>query len=250
MIKKICILFFVVSNVVFSQTSDELFTKANALYKDGKYKDAIELYQQIKDKGNVSSELYYNLGNAYYKLNKVASTIYNYEKALKLNPSNTDARNNLVFAKRLTLDRIEALPKSAFQRFNEKILQKLSYNNWATLAILFSILGSVLFLLFYFANISSKKRLFFIISMVSFLLLIVSLTITYQQYKQSKNNIEGIIFTNEVSVQNEPTKNSDEAFTLHEGTKVLILDTVDNWKKIKLADGKIGWLLSKNIKQL
>lgn len=250
MIKKIFVLFLLLSGVVFSQTSKELFTKANTFYKDGKYDQAIDIYKEIIAKGEVSSELYYNLGNCYYKLNEVAPTIYNYEKALQLNPTNADAQNNLIFAKRLTLDRIEALPKSVFQRFNENVLQKLSYNGWAILAVLFSILGAVLFLVFYFSDTPSKKRLFFITSIISFLLLISSLIIAYHQYNQSKNTVEAIVFSEEVSVKNEPTKNSDEAFTLHEGTKVLVLDSVDDWKKIKLADGKIGWLITKNLKEI
>lgn len=250
MIKRLVILFLLISNTVLSQSSEELFTQANALYKEGVYQKAIALYEQIEQTDKVSSELYYNLGNCYYKLNKVAPTIYNYEKALQLNPRNKDAQNNLIFAKRLTLDRIEELPKSFFQKISENYLQKFSYNTWAVIAVLFSFLTAVLFLGYYFSQASSRKRLFFITSIISLLLLLTTIVITYNQYNTSKNNIKGIIFAEEVSVQNEPTKTSDEAFILHEGTKVNIIDTVDDWKKIKLADGKIGWLLSKNIKQL
>lgn len=250
MIKKFYILFLLITGFVTAQTTDELFIKANTFYKDGKYDQAIDIYKEIIEKGEVSSELYYNLGNAYYKINEVAPTIYNYEKALQLDPTNEDAQNNLVFAKRLTLDRIEALPKSVFQRFNESVLQKLTYNGWAKLTVFFSILGSILFLLFYFADVPSTKRLFFTTSIISFLLLIFSLVITYQQFNQSKNNVEAIVFAEEVSVQSEPTNNADEAFILHEGTKVNVIDAVDDWKKIKLIDGKIGWVLAKDLKEI
>lgn len=250
MMKKLYILFLLISGVVCSQSENELFTKANAFYKEGAYQKAIELYEQIEASNKVSSELYYNLGNCYYKLNKVAPTIYNYEKALQLNPINEDALNNLVFAKRLTLDRIEELPKTVLQRFSKNYLQKISYNGWAMIAILFSFLASILFLAFYFANISSRKRLFFVASMFSFLLLAVTLFVAYNQHIISKKNVQAIVFTSEVSVQSEPTKNADEVFTLHEGTKVKIIDSVDDWNKIQLADGKIGWLLSSNVKKL
>lgn len=250
MMKKIFLLFLMFSNLVWAQTSDTLFSEANNLYKDGKYTEAIALYNQIEAKGKVSSELYYNLGNCYYKLNKVAPTIYNYEKALQLNPLNEDAQNNLVFAKRLTLDRIEALPKSIFQKFNESVLQKLTYNEWAWVCVVLSFLASVLFLLFYFAEIPNRKRLFFVLSMISFLLLISSVAITFNQYNLDKNTIEAIIFTEKAEVRNAPTLNSEEVFTLHEGTKVLVLDAVDNWKKIKLADGKIGWMIANDLKLL
>lgn len=250
MMRKLFVLFLFVSVAISAQTSDELFANANILYKDGKYGEAIKLYEEIEANNEVSSELYYNLGNCYYKLNKVAETIYNYEKALMLNPGNSDAQNNLIFANRLTLDRIESLPKSVFQRFDENVLQKLSYNGWAVVTVIFSILGATLFLLFYFSDISSRKRLFFVASMASFLLLILSLVISYQQYNQSKNTVEAIIFTEEVPIQTEPTQNADTAFTLHEGTKVQIIDTVDDWKKIRLSDGKIGWMYAKDLKVL
>lgn len=243
-------LFLFVSISMLAQNANDLFLSANSLYKDGKYEEAIKLYEQIEDENLTSSEVYYNLANCYYKLNKIAPTIYNYEKALQLDPLNKDAKNNLVIAKRLTLDRIEALPKSVFQKFNENYLQKFTYNTWAVITIVLSFIASILFLLFYFAYTPSKKRTYFTTSIISFLFLTTSLVITYTQYNQSKINIKAIIYTEEVSVKNEPTNNSNEVFTLHEGTKVSVLDSVDNWKKIKLADGKVGWVKTKILKEL
>ncbi|WP_428741484.1 tetratricopeptide repeat protein [Tenacibaculum sp.] len=244
------LLFLFVSTITLAQNTNDLFSNANSLYKEGKYEEAIKLYEQIEDGNAISSELYFNLGNCYYKLNKVAPSIYNYEKALQLNPLNEDAENNLILAKRLTLDRIEALPKSIFQKFNENYLQKFTYNTWGVITIVLSFITSILFLLFYFSDASNKKRMYFTSSIISFLLLAVSLVISYTQYSQSKNTIEAIIFAEEISVNNEPTSSSSEVFTLHEGTKVNVLDSVDNWKKIKLSDGKIGWVPSENLKEL
>ena len=178
------------------------------------------------------------------------SAIYYYEKALKMNPLNEDVKNNLVFARRLALDNIEELPKTVFQRINKNVLQKLSYNQWAIVVVVFSILGSLLFLLFYFASSPSKKRFYFVTSSLSFVLLIFSFLITYNQYSLSRNNKVAIIFAEKTEVRNAPTLNSEEVFTLHEGTKVIVLDAIDNWKKIKLADGKLGWIISEEIKEL
>ena len=160
------LLFFFVSINTLAQNTNDLFSNANSLYKEGNYEEAIKLYEQIQSQNIASSELYYNLGNCYYKLNKVAPTIYNYEKALKLNPLNEDAKNNLVLAKRLTLDRIEALPKSVLQKFNENYLQKLAYNTWAIVTVIISFIASLFFLLFYFAYTPSKKRLYFTTSII------------------------------------------------------------------------------------
>ena len=248
--KIIVLLFLLVSSISFAQTANDLFENANALYKEGNYQKAIELYKEIENKKEVSSELYYNLGNAYYKLNKVAPSIYNYEKALQLDPLNEDAQNNLIIANRLTLDRIEELPKSVFQKINKNVLQKLTYNQWAALTIFLSFIAATLFLLFYFSYTPNKKRLYFTTSIISFLLLIVTLVITYTQHDQTKNTIEAIIFAEEIEVKNAPTSDANEIFTLHEGTKVNVLDTVDNWKKIKLIDGKIGWIKREAIRLL
>ncbi|WP_369048137.1 tetratricopeptide repeat protein [Tenacibaculum sp. UWU-22] len=246
--KKLFFLLLLFPVFLSAQTVDELFVNANNLYKEGQYEKAIELYKKIETTKKVSSELYYNLANCYYKLNQVAPSIYNYEKALQLNPLNADAQNNLAFAKRLTLDRIEEVPKSFLQKIHEKYIQKLTYNQWAIVAVVFSFMAALLFLLFYFTNTPNKKRLFFVSSILSFLFLLVSLTISYNEYHNSKTNKFAIIFNQQVSIKNAPTLNSNEVFILHEGAKVKVLDTVDDWKKIKLADGKIGWVKASEIK--
>lgn len=248
--KKLFFLLLLIANSLVAQSLEDTFYAANDFYKNEKFEKAIELYHQIASQGKISTELYYNLGNSYYKINKVGPAIYYYEKALKINPLNEDVKNNLIFAKRLALDNIEELPQNIFQKFNKKYLQQLSYNQWAIVAIVFSFLTCILFLLFYFAFSSSIKRVFFGLSILSFLFLIISFAITYNQFSFDKNNKEAIVFVEETSVKNAPTMNSEEVFILHEGTKVIVLDALDNWKKIKLADGKLGWILSKEIKEI
>ena len=108
----------------------------------------------------------------------------------------------------------------------------------------------LLFLLFYFSYSPTKKRFYFITSCISFIFLITTFFITYNQYVKSKNNIEAIIYVEKTEIKNAPTFNAEEVFTLHEGTKVKVLDEIDNWKKIKLADGKIGWIISNELKLL
>ncbi|MDN3618310.1 tetratricopeptide repeat protein [Polaribacter undariae] len=248
--KRIFFLLLIIANSVTAQNVDSLFVSANNLYKDGKFSEAIEFYKQIETKELVSSELYYNLGNSYYKLNKVGPAIYYYEKALILDPLNADVKNNLVFAKRLALDNIEELPKTVLQKFKINYLQKLSYNQWAIVVVVFSILGSFLFLIFYFADGPTKKRFYFTTSIISFILLIASLFITYNQYNFALNNKEAIVFAEETDVRNAPTLNSEEIFTLHEGTKIIVLDGVDEWKKVKINDGRLGWIHAEDIKLL
>jgi tetratricopeptide (TPR) repeat protein len=233
-----------------AQSVDSLFVQANKLYQQEKYNEALGLYKQIEEQDIISSELFYNLGNVYYKSNQVAPSIYYYEKALKLNPNNSDALFNLEFANRMTLDNIEPLPKSLGEKYRENIVLGTSYNTWATLAVIFAILFAILFLLYHFSRYTSKKRFFFVSSAVCAILVFVAVAFAYQNKKLVDKTQFAIVFAANVNVKNAPTQNSDINFQLHEGTKVQILETLDNWKKIKIADGKIGWLDAGDIKEL
>lgn len=248
--KKILFLLLLVANVFYAQDEQKIFESANEMYKQQNYEKAIEFYKTLEKRNLVSSELFYNIGNAHYKLNEVGPAIFYYEKALQLDPDNEDVKNNLVFAKRLALDTIEELPKTFFQKINSNYIQQLSYNEWAIAVIIFAFLGSILFLLFYFSNKPGAKRFFFVFSMFSYLLLIITFVITLNQHSLAGKSKIAIVFAEETEVMNAPTLNSEELFTLHEGTKVTVLDRVDNWKKIKLADGKIGWIIANEIKEL
>lgn len=248
--RKIFFLLLVITSTLTAQDVDSLFVKANNFYKTAQFIEAVDVYKQIENTKLVSSDLYYNLGNSYYKLNKVGPAIFYYEKALRLNPDNEDVKNNLVFAKRLALDNIEPLPKTVFQKLNKNYLQTLTYNEWAIVVVVFSFFAGILFLLYYFSYSSLRKRLFFIASMISFLFLGISLVITYNQFSYNKNTKEAIVFAEESEVRNAPTYNSEEVFVLHEGTKVFVLDAVDDWKKIQLIDGKQGWIIASEIQEL
>lgn len=248
--KKFLLILLLNCQIVSAQSADELFEKGNEQYKLEQYDLALKTYQQIDSLGFISSELFYNLGNCYYKLNEVAPAIFNYEKALMIDPLNEDASNNLIFAKRLTIDNIEELPKTVLQKLDEAFVKKLSYNQWAIASVVLSILGCSLFLLFYFSYASGRKRFFFVTSMISFLLLIATISFSYKEYSFAQKNIQAIIFAEETEIKSAPTLNGENIFKLHEGTKVKVLDTVDNWKKIKIADGKIGWIISSELKIL
>lgn len=246
----VVIALLLLSTIGFSQTAYQLFDKGNELYKLGQYQEAIEVYEQIEELEVQSDELYFNLGNSYYKLNMVAPSIYNFEKALKINPTNEDAQINLDFANKLALDAIEVLPKTVFQKFSENVIYKLPFGSWAILAIVFSFLGAILFLLYHFSYSSGKKILFFNTSLLSAVLLTITTVFAYRAYSFEENTTMAIVYEKETEIKNAPTFNSDTIFELHEGTKVQVLDEIDDWKKIKLADGKIGWIVGENIKEI
>lgn len=249
--KQLIYIFFIFCNLfINAQSGDALFKSANKLYTEQSYEAAIESYESIEAKGLVSSELYFNLGNCYYKLNKIAPSIYNYEKALKMDPSNQDALNNLSYAKRMSIDVIEALPKTFLQRFSENVIMKLTFDQWAVMGVITAFLTALFFLMYYFSIATRKKFIYFNLSLLMTLLLVVSTIFAFSNYDTVQKNRQAIIFAAKSEVKNAPTMSSELVFELHEGTKVMILDGLDNWVKIKLADGKIGWIPNTDLKEI
>lgn len=235
---------------IYADQADSLFVKANKLYQNEKYSEALDLYNEI-EKHNVSSdELLYNLANTYYKMNKVAPAIYYYEKVLKQSPNHADAKFNISYAKRMAIDNIEPIPKTLLQKINQGVVMKLTYNTWAWLAVGLSFLFAILFLLYHFSYSSGSKRLYFITSFASAFLALLTIAIAYKNYRYIKSNTEAIVFVQQTEVKTAPTVSSEVSFELHEGTKVKVLESLDNWKKIKIADGKTGWIVADDIKEL
>lgn len=232
------------------QSADSLFVQANKLYQNEKFSEALQVYSDIEKQGIVSYELYYNIANTYYKTNQVANSVYYFEKALQLRPNDEDVLFNLDFANRMTIDNIEPLPKSIGDNYRENVVLKYTYNTWASLAVIFAVLFAILFLLYHFSAFTNRKRFFFIGSLICALLVFIAVVFAYQNKDLVEKTRFAIVFSAQVNVKNAPAMNSELNFTLHEGTKVQILETLDNWRKIKIADGKIGWLDVRDIKEL
>tara|TARA_R110002049_G_scaffold114927_1_gene266620 strand:+ start:35508 stop:36257 length:750 start_codon:yes stop_codon:yes gene_type:complete len=245
----IYILIVLFTSLTFSQ-NNAAFEKGNALYNDGKFAEAIDNYKAILETGNHSSALYFNLANAHYKLNNIAPSIYYYEKALQLAPNDPDIKNNMAFAKNMTIDAIETLPEGGLKKLTNKLTNMMGFDGWAILAVVSVFCCVILFLMYYFAYTSAKKRLSFVGAFVFLGIMLIALSLAFHKYNLSQKNNPAIVFAKESKVKSEPNTRSEESFRLHEGTKVQILDTVDDWKKIKLADGKTGWIESEDIKAL
>ncbi|MFV0541961.1 MAG: tetratricopeptide repeat protein [Aestuariibaculum sp.] len=240
---------FVLGFSVLAQ-NQALFNHANTLYNEGKYAEAIDKYEAILATKQQSAELFFNLANANYKLNNIASSIYYYEKALLLNPNDNDIKNNLSFAQNMTVDVIDTVPEGAFAKLFDNITHSMSFDEWAKTAVVLVFVTVLLFMFYYFAFSTVKKRLAFVGSLTALGLMLLCLTLAFHSYNLNKKNRPAIVFAQESKVNDEPNLRSQEVFRLHEGTKVQILDTVSNWKKIRLSDGKTGWISSKDIKAL
>lgn len=230
--------------------NDQRFEEANALYNDGKYAEAIDVYTSILDSGVHSSELYFNIANANYKLNNIAPSIFYYEKALLLNPNDEDIKDNLAFAKKMTIDAIDKVPEVGFTRIIKNVVNTFHKDTWAKIAITGVLIFVLLFLMYHFSYSTTKKRVAFIISVFSLLLALFSVLMAFQKEHLDANDNPAIVFAQESRVKADPNKNSEEVFRLHEGAKIQVLETYEDWNKIKLADNSTGWILSSDIKLL
>lgn len=235
--------------MVFAQ-NNTLFEQATKAYNEGEFEKAIAFYQQILGNEKHSANLYFNLANAHYKLGEIGPSVYYYEKALLLNPGDSEIKNNLSYAQNMKLDAIEKIPESAFARFYNATVAQLSFDQWAYLAVGMMFLFVVSYLLYYMLFGATKKRIAFITSLASISLCMVSVVFAYWQYQENAANNPAIIFSREVTITSEPNERSERIFTLHEGTKVNVLEKLGDWQKIKIADGQTGWLPQENLKLL
>jgi len=247
--KKQILLFWLISVLGFSQ-ENLLFDKANTLYNNGDYEGAISVYDKILE-GNVhSSALYFNMANCYYKLNKIAPSIYYYEKALMLSPKDKDVLNNLGFAEQMTIDKFDVIPEIGLTRVLNKMARSISVDGWAVLCVLLMCLVVLFFVAYYLSHSARNKRIFFMLLLVSVVVLISSFVLLNKKEDLDHKRF-AIVFTQEVSVKLEPNLKSETAFILHEGTKVQIIEFYkERWAKIKLKDGNVGWMSNNAFKAL
>ncbi|NRD18804.1 tetratricopeptide repeat protein [Winogradskyella eckloniae] len=237
------------SFIGFSQ-NDAVFEEANTLYNNGKFAEAIDKYESILKSEQHSAELYYNLGNANYKLNNVAPSIYYFEKALLLNPNDKEIQNNLAFAQNMTIDAIEVVPKVGFSRLINNVVNTFSTDAWAKITVACILTFVVLFLVYHFSYSTSKKRIAFVTSIISLCVAFFSVAMAFQKSGLDKKDNPAIVFAQESRVKSDPNQASEEVFRLHEGTKVDVVETYQDWSKIQLSDNSTGWIPAKDIKLL
>jgi tetratricopeptide (TPR) repeat protein len=243
----ICSLFTV---LVCTAQNDKFFDQATDAYNAGDYEKAISFYNDILDNGEHSTEVYYNLGNANYKLNKIAESIYYYEKALLLSPNDEEIKTNLSYAQNMTLDAIDTLPETGLSKFYKVITGKLTFDQWAYFSIGAMLLFVLLYILFYYSTTSSLKRWTFIGSLLAIFICVMAIVFAYIQQRDFNSKQLAIIFADESSIKSEPNSSSQQVFVIHAGTKVNVLDQLEGWNKIKLADGKTGWIQKNELRLL
>ncbi len=214
----------------YSQNNQILADSARIYFKNAKYQKAIDSYKKIITSGEESAGLFYNLGNAYYKNNNIPLAITNYERAKKLNPNDEDINFNLRLAKTQTIDKVKSLPVFFLSDWYNSSTNILNSNIWAYLSI-FSFLGSLSFLL----------------------LLGMSFVSMASSHNQKKLNIDtqfAIITNPSVNIKSSPDESSTSLFILHSGTKLQVVDQIQDWYKIKIENGEIGWIKFNDVEKI
>jgi len=246
--KRYTLLILVILSLAFSvkvyaqQDAERWFEQANAAYNAGSYDTALMLYDQVVATELESVPLYFNMGNAYYKMREYPMAIYYYEKALKIDPGNEDVRTNLAIANLAIVDKIEEVPQSFIVKGWNGLKNAFSGQQWTVLSLMAFALLLVSAFLFLRARRMGMRKLGFFMGLVMLLVFALSVIFAAQLKQASMTEDQAIIMAPTVTVKSTPNEVSVDLFVLHEGTKVEILDHADGWNKIKIGNGSIGWL--------
>jgi tetratricopeptide (TPR) repeat protein len=234
----------------FAQDPHTLLTQANQAYQQGKMEEAKGLYQQVAGQGYVSGELLYNLGNACYRTGDIPRAVLNYERAARLMPDDDDLRHNLRLASLMAVDRIEPAPRLFLWEWWDGL------KNW------FSITGAgvVMLLLFtltcsgvatvFLARTYALRRLAAFGVIIAGFVFIVSAAVVAGKMIDLGRDDEAVVLAQIATVKNSPDEKGTDAFVLHGGVKVTIIDGLNTWIKIRLADGKVGWMSAAAVERI
>jgi len=250
--KKTAILFILIilNAVASSQGIYRLVDKGNLSYMSGDYEMAIKEYQALIDTGYESAELYYNLGNAYYKSNKFTMALVNYERASLLDPDDEEIQHNLEMARQLVVDKIDKLPEFLPGLWYRQFIWLLKTDQWAYISMIAFPVSLLLFLLYFFVRSIGLRKAAFWLAMVVMFISVSAFVFSYNLKEFVYDNSYAIIITPSVTIKSSPDESGTELFQLHEGTKVEIIDQLGDWKEIKLSDGNVGWLKMSDLMRL
>jgi tetratricopeptide (TPR) repeat protein len=238
---------------IFSYGSDAttaLFTKGNQQYAKGQYQQAVQSYLQILNDGYQSAIIYFNLGNAYYKLDDIPSAILYFEKAHKLNPGDEDINFNIKLANSKTTDKIIPLPEFFVTSWWHSFILCFSAGTLAALSVLFLLAGFGILVLYLFTNSTSIKKLSFYSGIISICIGAVVIFIANRQVDYFNHHHQAIVFSSSVTAKSSPDATGKAMFVVHEGTKVSVMETNANWIEIELPNGSAGWIAATDVREI
>ena len=228
--------------------------EAEAAYKNKNFAESIKLYEaQVAENKLVnqeSAQLYYNLGNAYFRDNQIAKSIVSYERALLLNPGDSDIRHNLRFAKTRIEDKIDSADSLFINKWIGSIQNLYNANTWAVIGVVVFILLIIAIGMYMISVQLAVRKISFYTGIILLSLVIMANVFAFNQKNKIANRSTGIVMSASVSVYTSPDSHSQELFRLHEGAKVKMKREEGNWVEIVIANGSVGWLQKKNIETI
>jgi tetratricopeptide (TPR) repeat protein len=230
--------------------TDSLFARGNDYYMQRQYSMAEQCYTRIVHLGYESGELYFNLGNALYKQDKIAAAILYYEKALLLNPGDEDINENLALANARIVDKINAIPEFFVTRWVNSLRGLFSPDTWAVISLAMFLIGLAGLLIYYVSSSNGLRKVSVNAGFVLLGLALLSLVLMITRIRDIQRHDNAIIMSSSVTARSSPDEQSTNVFVLHEGTKVSITDSVQNWKEIRIADGNTGWIPGEALEEI
>ncbi len=237
---------------LFAQQADSLsafIAKANGYYKQTKYDSALIFYNKVLNAGYTAPELYYNLGNTYFRLGDIARAILYYEKAYRLNPSDEKIRHNLEYANQFVQDDFPDVKVFFLKRWWKNLALSLRADAWAYISIGLFVLALALLFVFWFAKKISVRKAAFFSAIIAMVISLLTLSLSLENKHYVLNSGEAIVIA-QSSVRSSPSLQGTELFILHPGTKVKILSKNDGWYEVKLPNGSIGWMKKDDLEKI
>lgn len=230
--------------------AEEMFRRARFEYKEARYMNAIAFYDSLLRMGVQDIRLYYNLGNVFFKTGRIAKSKLYYEKAFMLDPTDEDVAHNLNVVNARLRDRVEPVPQLFIVQWWNDFTQTHSVSSLFTLSVVFFFLLCAVCVVYYWWQLLWLRRIAFFCGILLLLCFVVSVFFMLDKQEDFSARRMSIIMDNSVIAKSTPDKSGSDSFTVHEGLKVEVIDTLDTWVKIRLADGKQGWLHAQSIERI
>lgn len=233
-----------------SYTAEGAWSAANEAYIAGDFARAEELYEQIVADNKHSLKLYFNLANACFKQNKLGRAILYYKRAQRLSPSDDDVRHNLAIAESQTKDRIESVPEFFLKSWLRSLRNMLSCHTWTIISLCLLGLVLTLALLFVLSQRLVVRKTAFYGLFVTAILFIAATWFAAAERRTLLDREEAVVMSSAAPVKSSPDRSATDIFVLHEGTTLRVVETLDEWCEVVIADGKKGWIESEKIERI
>lgn len=243
LLKYLCLIFgLLLSTVAVAETPQRTFQKANEAYQAKDYAKAIRLYESLLESGTASTDIYYNLGNSYFRKEQLGKSILNYERALRLSPNNEDVGYNLALAELEKVDDFGDIPAFFLTRAWKWTSSLLSSSLWSILAIFLLWLGIGGFVLWQISKERDRRKQGFLLGVVALIICLIPFFLAKTSAQLEQNSGEAILTKKKASIHTNADESSAVLYELHEGTKLKLLDEITAWKKVRLSNGEQGWV--------